>query len=343
MAPLKGSCPHNKLRSDLENAVATLYAKWQSSRLVAKRFGIAPGTVLRIAHERGIARRPWGISEASIGKILDDYRAWRSGPLIAAELNVSTTTIYTHLDKKGCGRRKMADYDYEEDCNHEYFDRIDTADKAYWLGVLVTDGCISRQNEVILSLHLRDRGTVRNFRSALRSHAKISVIRQLKSIHGGKPFRTASASVRIRSRRLCGTLARHGILPGKTRSPRMVKGIPAKFESDFWRGAIDGDGWLCFGNRAPGNRQFILGFTGGLSLVKAFRRYCRRLCPTRAKIHPNHSVWRFVVTDWFAIDVASAIYSAGCISLPRKIRVFHRALRSFRSRTRQVRNWGWLR
>jgi hypothetical protein len=282
----------------------------------------------------------WGLAEKAARLVVNAYLKGKSGPKIAAELNTTPTTVYAHLRKTGRSIRTLSDYNREEDCNHNFFDVIDRPEKAYWLGLLLADGCVSKSNEVILSLHVRDIDTVRAFKSALGSGSKVTIREQRdKRIRDSKRFKSTCAAVRIRSRRLCVALAKYGILPGKTRSPRMVSGIPPKFERDFWRGAVDGDGWVVFSTRPNGSHQFIVGFTGGMPVVKAFQRFCRKHCPTRAQIRPNHSVHRFVVTDWFAFDIANLLYWKASISLQRKFRRYKVALAHFGKRTRRARNW----
>jgi len=272
--------------------------------------------------------------------VVNAYLEGKSGPEIATELNITPTTVYAHLRKTGQSIRTVSDYDLEGDCSHDYFEVIDRPEKAYWLGLLLADGCVSKENEVILSLHVRDIDTVRAFKSALSSCAKITIREQLnKRVRGGKPFRSTCAAVHIRSRRLCAALAKHGILPGKTRNPRMVRGVPPEFERDFWRGAVDGDGWVVFSMRPNGSSQFIVGFTGGMPVVKAFQRFCRQHCPTRAEIKPNHSVHSFVVTDWFAYDMANLMYGKAAIYMRRKFERYQEALIYFGTRTRRLRNW----
>ena len=340
MAPQKGTRPPNKLSPQAEEAVATLYATERSSRRVAKHFDIARGTVLRITRERGTTVPPWGLSSETVQLILSAYVSGKSGPEIAAEFNTSPTTVYSHLGKTGQSIRNISDYNREEDCNHNYFDQIDRSEKAYWLGMLLADGCISMENEVILSLHLRDIETVRAFKLALGSQAQITIQKQLKSVRGCKPFWSTSAAIRVRSRRLCAALAGYKILPRKTSDPRMVEGIPPQFEQHFWRGAVDGDGWIVFGKRPNGSLQFIVGFTGGKPLVESFQRFCQKDCPTRAKIKPNHSVHRFVVTDWFAFDIANLMYGQASVYLPRKFERYQEARAHFGLRSRRARNWG---
>jgi len=185
MAPRKGTRPPNKLSPQIEQKVAKLYAIERSSRRVAKHFGIAKGTVIRIAKERRIAVPPWGLSKRIIRRMLNAYLGGeKSGPEVAAEFHTTPTTVYSHLNKSGQSIRNISDYDQEENCNHNYFDQIDRPEKAYWLGMLLADGCISMENEVILSLHLRDIKTVRTFKSALGSKARITIQKQLKSFRG---------------------------------------------------------------------------------------------------------------------------------------------------------------
>jgi hypothetical protein len=339
MAPRKGTIPPNKLSAGVEELVAKAYAIDRSSRRVADRFGIAKGTVLRIAHERGITVPAWGISKEIAECLLKTYLGGKSGPEVAAEFNTTPTTVYAHLIKAGKPRRSISEYDQEEKCNHDYFDIIDRPEKAYWIGMLLADGCISREHEVILSLNVRDIEMIRAFKKAFGSNSHITIQKQLKSVRGGKEFLSTSAAIRVRSRRLCAALAGYGILPGKTFRPRMAKGIPPQFERHFWRGAVDGDGWVVLSNRPNGSIQFIVGFTGDKKIVRAFQHFCRQQCPTRAQIKPNGPIHQFVITDWFAFDVARLMYGKSTISLRRKHDRYKTALALFRNRTRHLRNW----
>lgn len=316
-----------------------MYELLRSSRKVARLQGIAKGTVLRIVGKQGIKIPPWGQSPERVKAMLDGHVAGISGPKVAAALGTSCTTVYSHWKKNGLASRSVSDYNYEENCYHDFFDAIDSPIKAYIVGLLVADGCVSDEHEVILSLKVGDAYMVYWFRDTLGSKATVTIQQEWKSIDGGKPFWAASAAVRIRSRRMCAALASLSLLPRKTCDPRMVTGIPRKFEGDFWRGAVDGDGWLCFSPRKSWSLQFIVGFTGGWPLVEAFQDYCRKLCPTHAKIHPNHSIWRFTVTDWFGYEVARHMYGNATMCLDRKYELFQCAVEYFRGRIRRTRNW----
>lgn len=54
--------------------------------------------------------------------------------------------------------------------NHNYFQNIDTPEKAYWLGFLEADGCISKNNtQLTFELQARDELSLYKFRSCLDS------------------------------------------------------------------------------------------------------------------------------------------------------------------------------
>jgi hypothetical protein len=332
MAPPKGWQPHNKLSPEREAEVAASYLITNSRDVTAKQFSISPGTVMRIAHERGIARAPWGHRPEEKQAIAADIQRGLTGPKVAALHRTSHTTVYSIWNEFGL----TPETNYEEDCNHDYFDVIDTREKAYWLGMLVTDGCISEENEVILSLKSDDWQHVEALKSALGSKAKLSFCKQ-KKFFDGYLFEAECARVAVRSKRLSRALADLGILPGKTRDPRMVTAICADLWPDFWRGSVDGDGWLCWSARKY--PQFIVGFTGAMALVEPFREFCRQHCPTRANIGPNHHIYRFKVTDWLALAVARVLYQSAPIYLPRKYARFEEAEVFYGGRNRPNRRW----
>ena len=61
--------------------------------------------------------------------------------------------------------------------NESYFDKIDSPEKAYWLGFLYADGCILYDKNLLprkVTFALKDKEPVENFRSAISSSHKLS-------------------------------------------------------------------------------------------------------------------------------------------------------------------------
>jgi hypothetical protein len=67
--------------------------------------------------------------------------------------------------------------------NREFFNVIDTEEKAYWLGFLAADGCIRKNkknsHQLVLKLSVRDMGHVVKFKKSLKSNHRRSSTRVL--------------------------------------------------------------------------------------------------------------------------------------------------------------------
>jgi hypothetical protein len=208
--------------------------------------------------------------------------------------------------------------------------------QAYWTGVLLADGCISGP-EVILSLGEKDTHHVKLWRKTIGTQAKLSHLQKWKTF-GQYSWLCGTARVAVRSRRLTSALAKLGVVPAKT-GRTTYPNIPEHLARHFWRGAIDGDGWVAWANSSE-RRQLTLGITGDLPLVEAFQAFCQKHTPTRASIQPNGSkVYKFVVSDWLAFDMANLLYGDAHVALPRKQRIYRDACEEFRQKQRQARNW----
>jgi hypothetical protein len=277
------------------------------------------------------------LSREEQSRAVELYNSGLSGPVVARQLGVQSPAVYLALHRHGTARRSISDYNYEEPLRHDFFDQIDTPEKAYWLGVLITDGCVSN-NEIILSLAGKDVDHLERWREAIQSMAKLSLKASLKTFDGYE-WLCSTSRVAVRSRQLTSALAKLGVTPAKTGRTTYPDGIPEHLEKDFWRGAIDGDGWLCWA-QCGGRRQFVIGFTGDESLVRAFQNFCRKHVPTRAAIKPNgRAVVRLTVTDWFGYRMAQICYDGEELALARKGRIFQEAKAAFAGRVRPPRSW----
>jgi hypothetical protein len=118
----------------------------------------------------------------------------------------------------------------------DYFQVIDTHIKAYLLGLLMADGCISRANQLALALSAKDIELVELLRDELAPAARIGSYLTRE----GKPM----ATFKISSPALAADLARHGVVPAKTLVTRWPTELPEHLEASFTCGYFDGDGSL---------------------------------------------------------------------------------------------------
>lgn len=145
--------------------------------------------------------------------------------------------------------------------NSDYFENIDSKDKAYWLGIMYSDGCVcERKNEKYsISLEMIDEEHVEKFRDALDAVAhKISVINH-------KNFANAKLSyaIHIWDNKMAKDLIGLGCVPRKSFILSRIPNIPQEFVYDFIRGFVDGDGCLCY-NKS--NNTYAFKLTGASPL-----------------------------------------------------------------------------
>ena len=137
-----------------------------------------------------------------------------------------------------CGTRKFS-------VDETYFEKINTFNKAYWLGFLFADG-YNNYNEITINLHSKDTEHIEKFRTALSSKHKIKK----------HPTRNI-VTFKIGSNKIGKDLHNLGCIRNKSLVMDKPKNIEEKFLPAFIRGYFDGDGYVSDVNIANGARFSI--------------------------------------------------------------------------------------
>lgn len=135
--------------------------------------------------------------------------------------------------------------------NDTYFSKIDTGNKAYWLGFIYADGwIINRPNdriyELAIELQQGDAYILENLSEELGGAHPVTHHHNHKTFNGYK-YETDSARLRIYSKRIVNDLISLGVVENKTNASQYPK--CDVFVSDFIRGYLDGDGCIYIGTR----------------------------------------------------------------------------------------------
>lgn len=134
-------------------------------------------------------------------------------------------------------------YELRED----YFDKIDSAEKAYFLGLLYADGNVAKGNFRI-ELTGSDKPLLERFRDAiyLDSNRPLYRVRGKIKQWGQKRCRTRLGyCLAVFSSKIADALIKHGCGPKKTDVIRFPFGsLPEQYYRDFIRGYFDGDGCI---------------------------------------------------------------------------------------------------
>lgn len=192
--------------------------------------------------------------------VISDYTTGSSMRQIADVRRLCVSTVDSILRKaKVVKRSSRSDYQqfkYDE----SMFDIIDTAEKAYWLGLLYADGCVSNENRIVISLQERDGYLVSELSKALSRGQDLTRPFSVKRFRG--------IGLSVTSKRLASSLRRHGCIPAKSMTIRLPK-LNKEMMRHFFRGYFDGDG--CFSHSVPkrGNS------TRGIFKIVSNTRFCQ--------------------------------------------------------------------
>lgn len=147
--------------------------------------------------------------------------------------------------------------------NESYFDRIDTPDKAYFLGWMYADGC-NRPEKMrsFLTVRYTDIKILDLFKKYLDSDIKIVYDRN-------------NTVLIISSKKICLSLINQGCIPRKSLILEWPKLVPDNLISHFVRGYFDGDGWLS--NKKYKGKKFNhiqFGIISSDSFIESLQEFC---------------------------------------------------------------------
>lgn len=130
--------------------------------------------------------------------------------------------------------------------NTDFFKKIDTESKAYWLGFIYADGyvCINKTGaELGIQLASVDVSHLHKLNEVFNNYYKVQVFRKKANAYNKKP--TEMCGIRIFSKEIVEDLISNGVVENKTNSPTFPKIDDEGLFFHFLRGYIDGDGSYC--------------------------------------------------------------------------------------------------
>ncbi len=231
--------------------------------------------------------------------LTEDIRRGKTITAIASEHGVSRSTIHTRLKTNGLNHQRLK-------FNHDFFENIDCEEKAYWLGFIMADGCVSltQSPKVTIKLHQKDEQHLTAWHKALGSCLKIHYF-------GNTVYSTHYSD------KMCQDLIGLGCIPKKS----LTLKFPVLREDlirHFIRGYFDGDGCI-FKSRRGQLRIIFLGTRIFLNLLKIWLK-----CSSNIKPHNNGRICRLEIHgNKKATKIAKLMYENATIALNRKLEVYH--------------------
>jgi len=148
-------------------------------------------------------------------------------------------TIYQILEKHNVERREPKIQTYY---NESFFEKINSHDKAYILGLIMTDGYIIKDYDGF-GIQLTEKDgyileKIRDLVGGTNPITKIDCSHKRKHMPGAKDM----ARLHVFSKKIAQDLKKLGVIRRKTKTLRYNGCVPKKYLDSFFRGMIDGDG-----------------------------------------------------------------------------------------------------
>lgn len=200
-----------------------------------------------------------------IARICREYLKGKSGLKIEKELGLPTGMAYHCLKKGGVKARPYTEMGKKYTANYDYFETIDTVNKAQVLGFIAADGGLSHtkegQKNFKITLHEKDTDYLEYIKKEIEYTGPI--LRVTKN----KPY----MNLGVVSPKMFDDLVSHNVTLRKSLTLEPPKGLPKYLYAPFIRGYFEGDGCIHLSTKKVTNAQFnIVGTPAVLNWMGEF-------------------------------------------------------------------------
>lgn len=181
---------------------------------------------------------------------------------IAKISKITKESVWRILKKNNVNVLSVGKSNKVYNINEDYFEKIDTPNKAYVLGFIYADGYNNRtNNSLVIGLQERDA----NFLELIKN--EIGTNRPLKFTKRNK-----SVCLTISNKKISDDLVKLGVIPNKSLSVKFPNEniLPKYLYSHFIRGVFDGDGCLHINENTRVKSFSIVGNNDFISAINKF-------------------------------------------------------------------------
>ena len=255
------------------------------------------------------------VEEEELISLYERYKNGKTLTKLSKEIGIDQKILSQSFKEHGF---KMKSGSRTYFLNEDYFSEIDTSNKAYWLGFIAADGCLTKtgghktENVLVINLNIRDKEHLEKFAREIEYIGPIKIIKEAGFGKG-----TTLAKLSLNSIKICNDLKKQGVYPRKSLILKPPQ-ISPDFIKDWIRGYLDGDGSI-----HVSEKHSHISFCGTLEVLNFIDNF---LTVTgehkKIKRHPesDKNNWQFSIGGTEnSVKVLHKIYDNAEIYLTRKI------------------------
>lgn len=239
---------------------------------------------------------------------------------ISKKFNINSSVITRALKENNIAIRNNNEYKTKA-VDRDFFEKIDTEEKAYILGFIYADGCITN-HALQIKISKKDIELLEKIKSILHSEHKIGIYTNNNGYGIGNEY----CAIRIQDHKIENDLSLLGVVPRKTKKLSLPTNnqVPQNLLRHFIRGFFDGDGSV-YKHDIP-----CISFTGTYEMLYGIKQEMQKITNTKANIYPykNKDVFDYKVGGTSQMKkVYDYLYKDSTIFLGRKKNKFEEILK----------------
>ncbi len=253
-----------------ENIILRYYEIFNATK-IAKEFIRNKKTILSILRRNNIKLKSYseirGITREIEEKVCTLYFNNTSSTIISKSLGISQPTVLRILRSNNIEIKKSNNNIYKKfTLDEDFFENINTEEKAYFLGLMVADGNVTKEGRVKIMLQEEDKDILISFKKAINYGGEI-----IYTNRRNKKWKNCE-NLWFCSKQIVNDLAKYGVIPNKSYSTYFPN-IPTSLYHHFIRGVFDGDGCISIQKN-----KYIFSICGNKELIESIQLILMEKC-----------------------------------------------------------------
>lgn len=263
--------------------------------------------------------------------IINEYTSGVSRRVLSKKYHIRSEVIKKILINNNIEIRTVKDNSKLYSCNERFFNEIDCEDKAYWLGFIYADGCITK-NKLAIRLSSKDKEHLFKFKQSINANHPIH---DYPCTHGFSKKGSYSSNLCIISQNIVDDLMKHGVFYKKS----LVLKFPVlnnNLVRHFIRGYFDGDGSIMcahYSRCKGGEKKYIRGvinICGTFSFLEDLRKHLPCNCNIYKEKRNVNDTWSLKGASMKMVyELYDYFYSDTTIYLDRKKEKFEEIIKYY--------------